>query len=264
MQAQREVEGGGVVMRLFDSHCHLEEFEEDWRDVIRRAVEAGVVGMVTSPIYPDDAEKALALFRGHELVKVSIGLDVGEYGHDDEVNATIDLIREHSREIVAVGEVGLDYRILKTGGPPKERQKDVFRRFIDLAKELDKPLVIHSLWAQRPVLRILDEKGADRVVLHAFGGTPDDVKFAVERGWMISVPTNVVRSRNVQKVAKHTPIDYMVLESDSPVLAPNPRERNEPANIRISARFIAELKGYEVDQVADITTGNAVKVYGLG
>lgn len=252
-------------MRLFDSHCHLEEedFDDDRDEVIRRAVEAGIVGIVTSPIYPGDAEKALDLFKGHGLVKVSIGLDVGSYGDDSEVNATMDLIRKHSKDIVAVGEVGLDYRVLKTGGPPKEKQKDVFRRFIDLANELDKPLVIHSLWAQKHVLRILDEKGAERVVLHAFGGTLDDVKFAVERGWMISVPTNVVRSRNVQIVAKHAPIDHMVFESDSPVLAPDPKARNEPANIRISAKFVAELKGYEVDQLAEITTRNAMRVYGL-
>ncbi len=253
-------------MRLFDAHCHLEEeaFDEDRDEVIERAREAGIVGIVTSPIYPEDAEKALRLFRGHQLVKVSIGLDVAEYGDEEEVEATIDLIRAHADEIVAVGEVGLDYRILRSGGPPKEKQKEVFRLFIRLAKELDKPLVIHSLWAQRPVLRVLDEEGAERVVLHAFGGTAEDVRFAVERGWMVSIPTNVVRSNNVQKVARATPVDHMVLESDSPVLAPNSKERNEPANIRISAKFVAEMKGIDVEDLAEITTGNAMRVYGLG
>ncbi|MDK2383333.1 MAG: TatD family hydrolase [Candidatus Korarchaeota archaeon] len=253
-------------MRLFDAHCHLEEeaFDGDRDEVIERAREAGLVGIVTSPIYPEDAEKALRLFRNHQLVKVSIGLDVAEYGDEEEVKVTMDLIRAHVDEIVAVGEVGLDYRILRSDGPPKEKQKDVFRLFIRLAKELDKPLVIHSLWAQRPVLRVLDEEGAERVVLHAFGGTPEDVRFAVERGWMVSIPTNVVRSNNVQKVAGATPVDHMVLESDSPVLAPNPKERNEPANIRISAKFVAEMKGIDVEDLAEITTGNAMRVYGLG
>ncbi len=253
-------------MRLFDAHCHLEEeaFDGDRDEVIERAREAGLVGIVTSPIYPEDAEKALRLFRNHQLVKVSIGLDVAEYGDEEEVKVTMDLIRAHVDEIVAVGEVGLDYRILRSDGPSKEKQKEVFRLFIRLAKELDKPLVIHSLWAQRPVLRVLDEEGAERVVLHAFGGTPEDVRFAVERGWMVSIPTNVVRSNNVQKVAGATPVDHMVLESDSPVLAPNPKERNEPANIRISAKFVAEMKGIDVEDLAEITTGNAMRVYGLG
>ncbi|MDK2372359.1 MAG: TatD family hydrolase [Candidatus Korarchaeota archaeon] len=253
-------------MRLFDAHCHLEEeaFDGDRDEVIERAREAGLVGIVTSPIYPEDAEKALRLFRSHRLVRVSIGLDVSEYGDEEEVEATMDLIRTHVDEIVAVGEVGLDYRILRSGGPPKEKQKEVFRLFIRLARELDKPLVIHSLWAQRPVLRVLDEEGAERVVLHAFGGTPEDVRFAVERGWMVSIPTNVMRSNNVQRVAKATPVDHMMLESDSPVLAPNPKERNEPANIRISAEFVAEMKGIDVEDLAEITTGNAMRVYGLG
>ncbi len=253
-------------MRLFDAHCHLEEeaFDGDRDEVIERAREAGLVGIVTSPIYPEDAEKALRLFRNHQLVKVSIGLDVAEYGDEEEVKVTMDLIRAHVDEIVAVGEVGLDYRILRSDGPSKEKQKEVFRLFIRLAKELDKPLVIHSLWAQRPVLRVLDEEGAERVVLHAFGGTPEDVRFAVERGWMVSIPTNVVRSNNVQKVAGATPVDHMVLESDSPVLAPNPKERNEPANIRISAKFVAEMKGIDVEDLAEITTRNAMRVYGLG
>ncbi len=255
-------------MRLLDAHCHLEDeaFDADRDEVIGRAVEAGLVAMVTSPIYPEDALKALGLFRGHKVVKIAMGLDVAEYGDEDEVRRTMELIREHREDIVAVGEVGLDYRILRTGGPPKERQKEVFREFIRLAKEIDKPLVIHSLWAQRPVLRVLDEEGAEegRVVLHAFGGTPEDVSFAVSRGWFVSIPTNVVRSRNVRRVASATPVEWMVLESDSPVLAPDPRERNEPANLRISAEFVAGIKGYSPEELAEETTLNAMKVYGIG
>ncbi len=249
-------------MRLFDSHCHLEEeaFDEDREEVIKRAIQAGVIGIVTSPIYPEDVPKALNL-RG-DIVHVSIGLDVAEYGDDEEVERTIELILENQDKIVAVGEVGLDYKVAKNG-PPKERQKEVFRKFISLAKELDKPLVIHSRWAQRPVLRVLDEMGAEIVILHAFGGTPADVEFAVERGWYVSVPTNVVRSANVQRVAKATPLENMVLESDSPVLAPNPTERNEPSNISISVRFIAELKGVEPEELAEVTTRNALSAYKL-
>ena len=166
-------------MELFDSHCHLEDdaFDSDRDEVIRRAIDSGIVGIVTSPIYPEDSIKALNLFRDSSIVKISIGLDVAEYGDDDKVNETLELIRERSGEIVAVGEVGLDYRVARSG-PPKEKQKEVFKRFIEIAKELDKPLVVHSLWAQRPVLRVLEEEGAERVVLHAFGGKREDVKFA--------------------------------------------------------------------------------------
>ncbi|MEM0295185.1 MAG: TatD family hydrolase [Candidatus Korarchaeum sp.] len=250
-------------MMLFDAHCHLEDdsFDHDREEVLARAREAGVIGMVTSPLSPEDVLKALSHFRRSDLVNISIGLDVSEYGDEEEVRRTLELIAANSEEIVAVGEVGLDYRVASLGGPSKERQKEVFRRFIRLAEELDKPLVVHSLWAQRPVLNVLDEEGATRVILHAFGGKQSDVEFAVTRGWFISIPTNVGRSSNIRSVAEVTPLDSMVLESDSPVLAPDPKERNEPANLVHSVNFIAKLKGMFPEEVAEITTKNARKVY---
>ncbi len=250
-------------MILFDAHCHLEDdsFDTDREEVLARAREAGLIKAVTSPLSHEEALKALSYFRGSDLVSISIGLDVGEYGDEEEVMRTIELIEENRDEIVAVGEVGLDYRVASAGGPSRERQEEVFRRFIRLAEELDKPLVVHSLWAQRPVLSVLDEEGVTRVILHAFGGKPSDVEFAAARGWFISVATNVIRSSNVRSVAEVTPLDNMVLESDSPVLAPDPRERNEPANLIHSVKFIASLKGVSPEEVAEITTGNARKVY---
>ena len=250
-------------MELFDVHCHLEDesFDYDRWEVIARAREAGVIRIVTSPLNSEDSLKALALFRDNDTVSVSIGLDVSEYADEVEVESTIGLILENSDYIVGVGEVGLDYRVASMGGPGKEKQKEVFRKFIRLAEEIDKPLIVHSLWAQRPALNLLAEEGASRVILHAFGGKPSDVELAVEKGWMISVPTNVVRSANLRGVVEASPLENIVLESDAPVLAPNPSERNESANLVVSARFIAELKGLSVEEVADITTSNARRVY---
>lgn len=250
-------------MMLFDAHCHLEDvsFDRDRSEVLARAREIGVIGIVTSPLGSEEALKSLSYFRKSDLVSISIGLDVSEYSDEEEVERTLELVRTSSGEIVAVGEVGLDYRVASTGGPSREKQKEVFRRFIRLAEELDKPLVVHSLWAQRPALNLLDEEGATRVILHAFGGKSSDVEFAVSRGWFISVPTNVSRSSNVRSVAEVTPLDSMVLESDSPVLAPDPKERNEPANLIHSANFLAKLKGVSVEEIAEITSSNAKRVY---
>ncbi len=251
-------------MRLFDVHCHLEDesFDEDREEVLKRARKAGIVGIVTSPLDREDSIKALSLFSGNDLVKVSIGLDVSYYGDEEEIEGTIELILENRDEIVAIGEVGLDYRVASMGGPGKERQKEVFRRFIRLSEELDKPLVVHSLWAQRPVLKVLDEEGVTRVILHAFGGKESDVEFAVSKGFLISIPTNVVRSSNVRSVAEATPLESMVLESDSPVLAPD-GGRNEPSNIVRSVDFISKLKGCSPEELSDITTSNAKRVYGI-
>ncbi|RLG47633.1 MAG: hypothetical protein DRO06_02550 [Thermoproteota archaeon] len=251
-------------MRLFDSHCHLEDpaFDPDREEVIERARRAGLVGIVTSPLGAEEGEKSLSLFRRSDLVLVSVGIDPEDELSREEVDETISFIEEVADEIVAVGEVGLDYRVARESWQ-RERQKETFSRFIRLAEELDKPIVVHSLWAQRPALRVLDREGASRVLLHAFGGTPEDVKFAAERGWMISVGTNVVRSTNVQRVARSTPLENLCLESDSPVLAPEPRERNEPANISKSVRFLAKMLDLEAEELADIATENSGSLYGV-
>jgi len=251
-------------LRLFDSHCHLEDpaFDPDREEVIERARRAGLVGIVTSPLGAEEGEKSLSLFRRSDLVLVSVGIDPEDELSREEVDETISFIEEVADEIVAVGEVGLDYRVARESWQ-RERQKETFSRFIRLAEELDKPIVVHSLWAQRPALRVLDREGASRVLLHAFGGTPEDVKFAAERGWMISVGTNVVRSTNVQRVARSTPLENLCLESDSPVLAPEPRERNEPANISKSVRFLAKMLDLEAEELADIATENSGSLYGV-
>jgi len=251
-------------LRLFDAHCHLEDpaFDDDRWEVIDRAVRAGVVGMVSSSLDSEEGERALRLFLPSTVVHVSLGLDPRDADDESEIKAVERLILENERDIVAVGEVGMDYRIAKQESVRK-RQEEVFRRFIRLAEDIDKPIVVHSLWAQRPVLRVLEDEGATRVVLHAFGGSQKDVKTAVERGWYVSIATNVVKSSNVQKVAEATPVDYMVLESDSPVLSPDSKGRNEPANIVKSVRFLAKAKGMKPEELAEITTSNALEVYGL-
>ena len=217
---------------------------------------------MTSPLGAEEGERSLSLFGGSGLVLVSVGMDPEDELSREEVEETISFIEEVADRIVAVGEVGLDYRVAREAWQ-RERQKEAFSRFIRLAEDLDKPIVVHSLWAQRPALRVLDREGASRVLLHAFGGTPEDVRFAAERGWMISVGTNVVRSRNVQRVARSAPLENLCLESDSPVLAPDPGERNEPANIARSVRFLAEMLGLEAEELAEIATENSRSLYGV-
>ncbi len=254
-----------MTVRFFDSHCHLEDpaFDGDRDEVIRRAADLGMVGAVTSPLGREEVERSLSLFSGSELVLVSAGLDPEDFSDPEEVEKLAELIEERAGEIVAVGEVGLDYRVARSTAE-RERQKESFSRLIRLAEDLDKPVVVHSLWSQRPALRVLDSRGATRVVLHAFGGTDADVRFAADRGWMISVATNVVRSPNVRRVALASPLDNLVLESDSPVLAPDPGRRNEPANIISSLKYVAGLKGVDPQELAEITTENSLRVYGIG
>ncbi|MGC9020324.1 MAG: TatD family hydrolase [Candidatus Methanodesulfokora sp.] len=248
-------------MRLFDAHCHLEDelFDNDRHEVIIRARKAGIIGMVTSPLGIKMALKAIDIFRGNDLVYISPGLDSRNFSDEKAAEELANFIRSVKDGIVAVGEIGLDYKCARSEAE-REKQKENFKFLAKLADELNKPVVIHSRWAQRHVLRILDEIYATDVILHAFSGNEDDVRFAAEREWFISISTNVIRSYPVRKAAEISPLDLILLESDSPALSPD-GGRNEPANILVSIAEISSMRNLKPEELAEITTENALRAY---
>jgi len=248
-------------MRLFDSHCHLEDelFDDDRHDVLIRARKAGIIGMVTSPLGVKKTLKAMEIFRGNDLVYISPGLDSRYFSDEKAAEELADFIRSARDRIVAVGEIGLDYKFARSEAE-REKQKENFKFLAKLADELNKPVVVHSRWAQRPVLRVLDEIYATDVILHAFSGSEDDVRFAAEREWFISISTNVLRSYPVRRAAEISPIDLILLESDSPALSPD-GGRNEPANILLSVAEISSIRGMRPEELGEVTTENALRAY---
>jgi TatD DNase family protein len=142
-------------------------------------------------------------------------------------------IRSHKDRLAAIGEVGLDYWIVKEESQ-REIQREIFRGFIELSKELALPLNVHSRSAGRHVVSVLLESSADRVQLHAFDGKFSAAMPAVEAGFFFSIPPTVVRSEQKLKLAKKLPLSCLLIETDSPVLGPVPQERNEPANAPVA------------------------------
>ena len=145
----------------------------------------------------------------------------------------------------------------------QEKEKKYFARFINLAVDLAKPLVIHSRDAESDVLNMLRGVDVD-VLLHCFSGSMDDVAEAVSREYLISIPASIIYSKKKQNIVKNTPMDYIVLETDSPFLSPKPGERNEPVNVVKVAEKIAEIKALDVEVVELVSTENAKQFYGLG
>ncbi len=141
-------------------------------------------------------------------------------------------------------------------------QREIFSRFIDLSKELDLPLNVHSRSAGRQTIDLLLERGATRVQLHAFDGRAAKGLAAVEAGYFFSVPPSVIRSAQKQKLVRRLPLDCLLLETDSPVLGPDASQRNEPANVIVSLQAIAQIKGLEEADVAAMLTENTVRLYG--
>lgn len=245
---------------LVDCHAHLsdESFAGDMDEVLLRADNAGVGAVILVGETLADARRNLALAEQYPCLKPAAGL-YPEFA-EQETEPMIEFIRGHAAELHAIGEVGLDFWLAKEE-PARQRQRDVFRQFVRLAAELDLPLNVHSRSAGRHAIEILLEEKAARVQLHAFDGKASTALPAVEAGYFFSIPPSIVRSRQKQKLVKNLPLSCLLLESDSPVLGPDPAERNEPANILLSLQAIADFKNTEVETVHRTVRENTARLY---
>jgi len=248
---------------LTDTHTHICDavFDADRAEVLARAEQSGIRAIIVVGEDLKDGEKNLALAREYPILKPAAGLYPT---HLDIVAADemVAFIRANRWELCAVGEVGLDFWVVKS---EQERalQKEIFARFIALAIELDLPLNVHSRSAGRHAVDLLVANGAKRVQMHAFDGKITAARPALAAGYFFSIPPSIVRSRQKQKLVRHLPLDCLLVETDSPVLGPEPRVRNEPANLTMSIRAIAEIKTISEAHVVDAVVANTHKLYGF-
>ncbi len=248
-------------MVLVDAHAHMSDgaFTADLEVVLEAAAEVGVKAIVAVSEDLEDANRVLKIAEKFPLVKPCVGLypDVLDL---EMAEAVVTFIRDHQQRLVGIGEVGLDHWVVK-----EEKdwnvQEQVLARFVALSKELDLPLNVHSRSAGRHTVRFLRDQGARRVLLHAFDGKPSAALEGIEAGYYFSIPPSVVRSRQKQKLLHHLPLDRLLLETDSPVLGPEPAVRNEPKNVLVACQAIASAKGVPVEDVARITTANAARLF---
>lgn len=247
---------------IVDTHAHLCDavFDMDREVVLERALKTWVSTIVAVGEDLADAEKNVALAAEYSMIRPAAGLYPTHLDLDVAEQMRF-FIRRHRDKLVAVGEVGLDYWIVKEESK-REIQRDIFRSFIKLSKELALPLNVHSRSAGRHAVSVLLEAGAVKVQLHAFDGKVSAAMPAVEAGFFFSIPPSVVRSEQKQKLAKSLPLSCLLIETDSPALGPVPQERNEPANALVALRTIAELRGITVDEAAETVAENTRRLYG--
>ncbi len=257
-------------MELFDSHCHLdpEVWGDDLAGVIARARDAGVRYMVTigggdSVAY---AQAAVDVADSDPEIYATVGIHPHDaVGCDDACFAAVAELARRP-DVVGVGETGLDYHYDHS---PREVQQALFRRFIQLAHEVDKALVIHVRSAFDDCLRILDEEGGRDldVVMHCFTGTLAEAERSLELGCHLSIPGIVTfkKAGDIEEAARITPLDRLMIETDSPYLAPVPKRgrKNEPAYLVHTLAKVAEAREMSVEALADATTRNALTFYGL-
>ncbi|XP_037352814.1 putative deoxyribonuclease TATDN3 isoform X2 [Talpa occidentalis] len=263
---------GAVVAGLVDCHCHLAapDFDCDLADVLEKAKKANVRALVVVAEHSGEFEKIIQLSERYDgIILPCLGVHpVQEHPTGDQRSVTLKdldgalpIIQNYKDRLLAIGEVGLDFSPrFAAMDEQKQEQREVLTRQIQLAKSLDLPLNVHSRSAGRPTISLLKEQGADKVLLHAFDGRPAAAMEGVQAGYFFSIPPSVVRSGQ-QKLVKQLPLTSMCLETDSPALGPEKQVRNEPQNIIISAEYIAQVKGVSVEEVIDVTTQNAMKLF---
>ncbi|MEM4602896.1 MAG: TatD family hydrolase, partial [Candidatus Nezhaarchaeales archaeon] len=213
-----------------DVHCHLhdEAFDHDRDRVVERALKSGIEVIVTSSLSLPDLKKALDVAKIYKNVKVAAGFNPLNLSIEDAEELAHEVKRVRS-EIVAVGEVGLDYFSVR--GQDREKQVEIFRFWINVASELKLPLIVHSRSAGKYALEVLMREGYDRVLMHAFDGSSGWALKGASKGFLFSIPPSIVRSQQKIKLVKAIPIDCLAVESDAPVLGPEATTRNEPSNV---------------------------------
>lgn len=265
-----------------DSHCHIdgEAFDGDRDEVVRRARDAGVVAMLnvgTGNPHSDDFRRAVAVAERYENVFASVGVHPHDAKlYDDRAEANLIDLVSSSKKVIAWGEIGLDYYYDHS---PREVQREVFRRQIRTARDLNLPIIVHSRGADDDTVEILEEGcGAANAdtgirdafrggIMHCFGGTPEMARKLVPLGFLISFAGNVTfkKADNLREAAKVVPLDKLLVETDCPFLTPVPLrgKRNEPRFVAHTAAFLADFYGIEPERLARRTTLNFVKFFGI-
>jgi len=251
---------------LIDSHAHLEmrEFDSDRNDVIERAELAGVDCIVTAGTNPGLSRKALSIAHQYENIYATVGVhphDVAKASDKsfDELKALAE-----DPKVVAYGEIGLDYfRNIS----PREKQREMFAKQLELAQELNLPVIIHDRDAHEETLRMVKDSGVRLGVFHCFSGDWTMARQCIDLGFYISVPGVVTfdKSKVLQEVVRQAPLDTILLETDCPYLTPVPHrgKRNEPSFIVHTAKKVAEIKKLPWEDIAQTAARNTRKLFSI-
>jgi TatD DNase family protein len=250
---------------MIDSHCHLTDakFHGDLDAVLQRAWDAGLTGIVSIASDADDAVAAHALACRDERIWATAG--VHPHVSEQATPAALDRVRSLLREprVVAVGETGLDYHY---DNSPRETQRELFAWHLQAAAAADLPVVVHSRAADDDTAAMLAAARGVRGVLHCFSGGPGLLDAALQAGWYVSFAGMVTfRNFGAADLLRSVPADRLLLETDSPYLAPVPHRgrRNEPAYVMATCRAAATLLGVPADVLATRLEANARRFYGL-
>lgn len=250
-------------MMLFDTHAH---YDDEAFDADRSAVISAFDGLIVDPgCTLGSSRAAVALAGEHPHVYAAVGIHPENCG--DFVPQHLDELRRLAAEpkVVAIGEIGLDYYWPEN--PPREFQQQVFRAQLELALTLDLPVIIHDREAHGDTLAIVKEYPGLRGVFHCYSGSAEMARELLDMGWYLGFdgPLTYKNARKTVEVAQITPLDRMVIETDSPYLSPVPMrgKRNDSRNVVYIAEKLADIRGVDPGQIAAQTLANGKRLFGI-
>ncbi|MBE7470249.1 MAG: hydrolase TatD [Anaerolineae bacterium] len=253
---------------LIDSHCHLnfDAFAEDRAEVLARAKAAGVVAFINPSTDLDDSRQVVALAETVPNLYAAIGFHPNAAAKFDAAALAHLRVLAGQPKVVAIGEIGLDYHWDEA---PRPVQRRVFEQQLALAKELNKPVIIHQREAAVDTMAVLREWGAGQthpgLVLHSFSGDRAMAEEAIELGFFLGIsgPVTFKNARDLPEIVAAAPLDRLLVETDAPFLAPHPfrGKRNEPAHVKLVAERVAALKALSLAEMSQHLTANTLILF---
>ena len=251
--------------QLIDTHAHLEEIEK-LEEVLTEARSANIMAVIGVGSDYDSNQKVLELARVYKgFVYPALGLHPGNI-IDSEIDRNLEFIEAHIDRTVAIGEIGLDYHKKVRARAEKDLQKRVLKQVLEIAKKHAKPVIIHSRYAWRDAFNSVEASQVEKVVFHWYTGTSSVLRDIVSHGYFISATPAVEYHEEHRRAVKESPLERLLLETDSPVVYRRGSEfeyESRPADIVRALKGVAGLKGISEDQIAEVTTENALRLFGL-
>ena len=254
-------------MRLFDTHAHYDSgaFNSDRLETLAAMPEQGVELILNPGCDLESSRTAIALAEEFPFVYAAVGVHPSDCGAwEDSWLEQLRALAAHPK-VRAIGEIGLDY--YWKDNPPRELQQKVFARQLELAAELDLPVIVHDREAHQDCLEVVRAHPEVRGVYHCYSGSLEDAKVLVDKGWMLSFTGNITfkNARRAPDILRWLPLDRLMLETDAPYMAPEPYrgQRCDSTMIARSAETVAQLRGLTRDEVEAVTLENGKKFFGI-
>ncbi len=255
-------------MKLFDTHAHLDDssFDADCEAVIEKIRLSGVSYVMEIGSDVKSSETAVKIANAHDFIYCAAGIH--PESADTAVQKDFDRIRElalNEPKVKAIGEIGIDYHYDDCA--PREKQIACLEAQLDIARELDLPVIIHDRESKGDTLRVLKEKNVTNGVMHCFSGSAETAEILVKMGFMISF-TGVITFKNARRAIeaiKVIPLERLMIETDSPYMTPEPHrgKRNDSSYVRYVAEKMAEIKGISLEELCEITYNNGKRFFNI-